>query len=102
MPGSEETIALTEMLASPVSADPWSSTATISTSLRLPFRRPGKTGEAPIFQTPGEKIRGLPVVVMLSDPNEPVDDVPETAAWLVKPFDRTKLERAMDEARRRA
>lgn len=41
---------------------------------------------------------GMAIVVMLSDPDEPTEDAPLTAARLIKPFDRQALNRAIDEA----
>lgn len=40
----------------------------------------------------------LAMVVMLSEPEEATDDIPPTAVTLVKPFDLTKLARAIDDA----
>jgi CheY-like chemotaxis protein len=41
---------------------------------------------------------GMAVVVMLSDPTEVAEDAPESAVRLLKPFDRSQLDEALDRA----
>src|SRR4051812_22044185 len=59
---------------------------------------PGEDHEGAYLEVAREKNPGLAVVIMLSDPNENVDDAPASAVRLIKPFDMIQLARAIDEA----
>lgn len=59
---------------------------------------PGEDRSGAYLEQARMKNPNLAIVIMLSDPNEPIDGAPATAVRLVKPFDMTQLAHAIDTA----
>jgi DNA-binding response OmpR family regulator len=61
---------------------------------------PGEEHSGAYLEAARARNPDLAVVIMLSDPNEKIDDAPAAAVRLFKPFDRAQLEAAILEAMR--
>jgi DNA-binding response OmpR family regulator len=59
---------------------------------------PGEGHDGAYLAKARKKSPGVGVVVMVSDSGEPVNDAPPAAVRIVKPFDRSELEAAIDRA----
>jgi DNA-binding response OmpR family regulator len=59
---------------------------------------PGESHAGAYLEEARGKNPGLAVVIMLSDPNESVDDAPANAARVVKPFSLEELRAAIEQA----
>ncbi|UPG88245.1 hypothetical protein L2Y96_12525 [Luteibacter aegosomaticola] len=59
---------------------------------------PGEGHAGAYLEEARRKNASMKVVVMLSDPDEPVDDAPRGAVRIIKPFSRDELMAAVDRA----
>jgi CheY-like chemotaxis protein len=59
---------------------------------------PGEEHAGAYIEEARGKNRSMSIVIMLSDPNEPLDDAPADALRLIKPFSRQELTDAIDRA----